>query len=267
MKVFITTDFEGVAGLVTWDGADRQREREFITADTNAAIRGAFEGGATEVLCGEAHANMRNLIPEVIDERVRFLSGQPKPYNHMSGLDESFGLALLIAYHARAGAERAVMCHTYTGSITSLKLNDIEVGEIGADAAIAGHFGVPVGLVTGDRAACEEARTLLDDVETVAVKEGVSRSAAICLPPAEAREMIRQAAAAAVGRADEFAPFVLDTPVEVELTFIDPSFADGVEHLPFVTRTSGRTVLLEAEDYGKAFELVNHLQFLAGVVR
>ncbi len=267
MKVYLTADCEGVAGLVTWDRADRQREREFITAEVNAAVGGAFEGGATEVLVGEAHANMRNLIPEAMDERVRFLSGQPKPLNHMAGLDESFDLALLVAYHAKAGTERGVMAHTYTGSIYSLKLNDIEVGEIGADAAIAGHFGVPVGLVTGDRAACEEARALLGEIETVVVKEGVSRSAAICLPPSVARESIREAARRAVGRADEFSPFVLDTPVEVELTFTDPSFADGVEHLPFVTRVSGCAIILEAEDYGKAFELVNAIQFLAGVAR
>jgi D-amino peptidase len=267
VKVYMTVDYEGVAGLVTWDAADRQREREFITADVNAAVAGAFEGGATEVLVGEAHANMRNLLPEAIDERVRYLSGQPKPFNHMAGLDDSFDLAFLIAYHARAGTEHAVMAHTYTGSIFALRFNDLELGEIGCDAAIAGHFGVPVGLVTGDRAACEEARALLGEVETVAVKEGVSRSAAVCLPPGVARASISEAAARAVRRAEEFGPLVLDTPVDVELTFIDPSFADGVENLPFVTRTSGCTVVFEAEDYGKAFELVNHLQFLAGVVR
>jgi D-amino peptidase len=267
MKVYITVDLEGVAGLVQWDSADREREREFITADANAAVRGAFEGGATEVLVGEAHANMRNIIPEAIDERVTFLSGQPKPFNHMAGLDESFDVAMLVAYHARAGTRHGVMAHTYTDSILSLKFNGIEVGELGADAAIAGHFGVPVGLVTGDRAACTEAQELLGDVETVAVKEGISRSAAICLPPAEARERIARGAAIAVGRAEDFSPFVIDSPVEVELTFVNPMYADGVEHLPFVTRTSGRQVTFDGQDYGSAFELLNSVQFLAGVVR
>jgi D-amino peptidase len=267
MQVYITVDLEGVAGLVQWDPADRERERESITADANAAIRGAFEAGATEVRVGEAHANMRNIIPEKIDERVRFLSGQPKPFNHMAGLNESFDLALLVAYHSRAGTKHGVMAHTYTDSVLCLRFNGVEVGELGADAAIAGHFGVPVGLLTGDRAACEEARELLGDVETVAVKEGISRSAAVCLPPAEARERIARGAAAAVGRAEDFSPFVIDSPVQVELTFVNPMYADGVEHLPFVTRTSGRQVTLEAEDYGSAFELFNALQFLAGMVR
>ncbi|MBM3476559.1 MAG: hypothetical protein FJX75_25070 [Armatimonadetes bacterium] len=267
MKVYMTADMEGVSGLVQWDGADRQRERELITADLNAAVEGAFEGGATEILVGEAHANMRNIIPEQIDRRVRFLSGQPKPLNHMGGIDESFDLAMLVCYHSRSGTLHGVMAHTYTGSVYSLKFNDIEVGELGTDAALAGHFGVPVGLVTGDRAACEEARALLGDVETVAVKEGISRSAAICLPPEVARERIRAGAAAACRRADDFEPFVLDTPVEVEVTFIDPSYADGIEHLPFVTRANGRQVLFEAEDFQAAFELFNAIQFLAGTVR
>jgi D-amino peptidase len=267
MKVHMTADMEGVSGLVQWDAADRQREREFITADLNAAIEGAFEGGATEILVGEAHANMRNIIPEQIDRRVRFLSGQPKPLNHVGGIDESFELAMLICYHARSGALHAVMAHTYTGSVYSLKFNDVEVGELGTDAALAGHFGVPVGLVTGDQAACDEAKTLLGDVETVAVKRGLSRSAAICLPPEEARQRIGIGAMTACRRGDDFEPFVLDTPVEAELTFIDPSFADCVEHLPFVTRTGGRQILFEAEDFQTAFELFNAIQFLAGAIR
>jgi D-amino peptidase len=267
MRIYMTADMEGVSGLVQWDPADRDRERELITADLNAAIAGVYDAGASEVLVGEAHANMRNIVPEKIDRRVRFLSGQPKPLNHMGGLDDTFDLAVLIAYHARAGTQRGVMAHTYTGSIYSLRFNDIEVGELGTDAALAGHFGVPVGLVTGDQAACDEARTLLGEVETVAVKEGISRSAAICLPPDEARLRIREAAARAVQRVNEFEPFILDTPVEVELTFIDPSYADCVEHLPFVTRTDGRQILLEADDFQSAFELVNAIQFLAGTVR
>ena len=267
MKVYVTADMEGVSGLVQWDAADRQRERELITADLNAAIAGAFDGGATEVLVGEAHANMRNILPEAIDRRVRFLSGQPKPLNHMSNIDESFELAMLVCYHSRSGTRRGVMAHTYTGSVYSLRFNDIEVGELGTDAALAGHFGVPVGLVTGDQAACDEARALLGDIETVAVKRGLSRSAAICLPPEEARELIRAGASAACRRADAFEPFVLDTPVEAEVTFIDPSFADCVEHLPFVTRTNGRQILFEADDFQTAFELFNALQFLAGTVR
>jgi D-amino peptidase len=267
MRVFIAVDYEGVAGLVTWDTADRDREREFITADTNAAVAGACDGGATEVLVTEAHANMRNLIPEKLDERARFLSGQPKNLNHMHGLDPTFDAAMLIAYHARSGTVRGIMSHTYTGAVFSLKFNGIEVGELGADAALAGACGVPVVLVTGDAAVCAEARTLLGPVETVAVKEGVSRSAAICLPLAEARRQIREAATIALSHAEALAPFVIEGPVEAEVTFIDPSFADSAGLLPIVERLDGRTIRLQGRDYLEAFQLFNAVHFLAGVVR
>jgi D-amino peptidase len=182
MKVFVAVDMEGIAGLVQWDGKQRELERRLMTEEVNAVARGAFAGGATEVYTGESHGNMRNLLPESLDPRVGFLSGQPKPMNHMGGVDDSFDLALFVGYHSRAGTLHGVMAHTFAGSIFSLSFNGVEMGEIGSDAALCGYHGVPVGLVAGDRAACEEAQALLGEVETVAVKEGVSRSAARCVP-------------------------------------------------------------------------------------
>jgi D-amino peptidase len=124
-----------------------------------------------------------------------------------------------------------------------------------------------VGLVAGDRAACDEARALLGDVETVAVKEGVSRSAARCLPLERARELIEEAACRAVRRATDFLPFSFTGPVTVEIVFVDPSFADVLEPLDFLTRVDGRTIRFEAADYLSAFECFNALHFLAPVVR
>lgn len=133
MKALITVDFEGVAGAVTWDSDEHQRTREFITADANAAVAGAFETGAKDVLITEAHANMRNLIPEQVDERARFLSGQPKPLNHVAGVDESFDAAMFVGYHARAGALRGIMAHTYDLPVLSLSFNGVQVGEFDAE--------------------------------------------------------------------------------------------------------------------------------------
>jgi D-amino peptidase len=264
MKVFITVDMEGISGLVRWDGNDRQRERELMTAEANAAIAGAFAGGATEVLVGEAHASMRNLMPEAVDERARFFSGEPKPLNHMGGLDESFDLALLIGYHARAGARNAVMCHTYDLHIHRLTFNGIEIGELGADAALAGQLDVPVGLVAGDRAACDEGRELLGDIETVAVKEGRGRYVADCLPPAVARGQITEAAARAVADAGRFQLFVIPGPVTCEVEFTKPECADMLEPLPFVTRLSGRRIQFVEQDFIGAFHVFNGLNFLSG---
>ncbi|MBL7201756.1 MAG: M55 family metallopeptidase [Anaerolineae bacterium] len=267
MKVFVAVDMEGIAGLVQWDGAQRDLERRLMTEEVNAAVRGAFAGGATEVLAGESHGNMRNLLPDALDPRASFLSGQPKPMNHMAGVDSSFDLALFVGYHSKAGTLHGVMAHTFAGSVFSLSFNGVEVGEIGADAALCGSYGVPVGLVAGDRAACEEARSILGGVRTVAVKEGLSRSAARCLPVARAREMIETAAADAVRQAETLTPFTFDGPVWVEVVFVDPSYADTVEHMDFVTRVDGRTIRFAAEDYRGAFERFSALHFLAPVVR
>ena len=266
MKVFITVDYEGVAGMVTWDSTERQREREFMTADANAAIAGAFDGGATEVLVGEAHATMRNIIPESIDARARFLTGRPKGLNHMHGIDETFDAAMLVAYHARQGTERAVMAHTYAHGVYSLRVNGVEVGELGADAGIAGAHGVPVVLVTGDEATCEEARELLGPVETVAVKEGVSHAAAICLPPAEARRQITGAACVALSRREEMTPLQFEAPVEIEITFASPRLADAACLFPQLERLDGRRVRLCGSDYLEAFMMFNAAHFLAGAI-
>jgi len=267
MKVFVAVDMEGIAGLVQWDNTQIELQRRLMTEEVSAAARGAFAGGATEVFAGESHGGMRNLDPELLDPRVGFLSGRPKPMNHVGGVDVSFDLAMFVGYHAKAGTLHGVMAHTFTGNIFSLSFNGLEVGEIGTDAALCGFCGISVGLVSGDRAACEEARSLLGKVNTVAVKEGVSRSAARCVPVQRAREMIEEAAAEAVRQAADFEPFVISGPVTVEVTFVDPSYADTVENLDFVERVDGRTISLEGEDFLRAFERFDALHFLAPVVR
>lgn len=262
MKVFVAVDMEGTAGVVQWDSSQDELHRRLMTQEVNAAARGAFAAGATEVFAGESHASMRNLMPELLDPRVAFLSGQPKPMNHMAGIDDSFDLALFVGYHSKAGTLHGVMAHTFSGHIFSLSFSGREVGEIGTDAALCGSHKVPVGLVGGDRAACEEATALLGNVKTVAVKEGVSRSSARCLPLKKARQMIEEAAAAALEQASQFQPFIIEGPVAVEVTFVDPSCADRVEHLDFVTRLDGRTITLEGKDFLKAFERFNAINFL-----
>jgi D-amino peptidase len=267
MKVFVATDMEGLAGLVQWDVSERDQERRLMTEEVNAAARGAFAAGAIEVVAGGSHANMRNLMPELLDPRVSFLSGQPKPMNHMGGVDGSFDLALFVGYHSRAGTPHGVMAHTFSGNIFSLKFNGVEVGEIGADSALCGFHGVPVGLVAGDRAACQEARALLGAVRTVSVKEGLGRHCAHCLPLSRAREMIEAAAADAVAHPSDFTPFTFEAPVTTEVVFVDPSYVDTLEHLDLVTRLDGRSVQLESTDFQQAFEWFNALHFLAPVVR
>ena len=263
MKVFIAVDLEGVAGYVRWDPADRDRERRFITAEANAAVAGAFDGGATDVLVTEAHANMRNIIPEAVDGRAVFLSGEPKPLNHVAGIDASFDAAMFVGYHAKAGTANAIMCHTYNLHVFSLKLNGLEVGELGADAAVAGHFGVPTVMVSGDKAACEEAKSLAPDVETVCVKDGIGYHAAKCIHPERAYELIRIGAKTALERRDSIKPFAIEPPVRAEVTFTHPNHVDAVAALPFVERLDGRTIAFDAPNAEDAFRLFDGLHFLA----
>lgn len=263
MKVFIAVDLEGVAGYVKWDGADRERERRFITADANAAVAGAFDAGAKEVLVTEAHGNMRNIIPEAMDPRAIFLSGEPKALNHVAGIDASFDAAMFVGYHAKAGTQNGVMCHTYAGYVFSLKFNGIEVGEFGADAAVAGHFGVPAVMISGDTAAGNEAKALVKNIETVCVKDGIGRYAARCIEPEKARKAIRSGAIKALKRRRAIKPFVIKPPITTEIVFTDPNYADMIAPMPCVKRLDGRTVRFEAPDMEQAFSIFNGLHFLA----
>lgn len=265
MKVFISIDLEGVAGYA--GSAEGINTNELMAAEANVAIAGAFDGGAKEVIVVEAHGSKRNINPQRIDPRARILSGRPRTPEHMGGIDETYDAALFIGYHAKAGTLRGVMSHTYTGVVFSLRINDIEVGETGADAAIAGYFGVPVVMVSGDDVVCKEAKELLGDIETVVVKEGVSRSAAICIPPPKAYEMIQQGAARALKKVGSVSPFVIKPPIHVETTFIDPSHADTVCFLPFVERIDGITVAYDAPNLLYAMKIFDVFRFFSTAVR
>jgi len=267
MRVMITVDLEGCAGVIANDPDQRDFQRRMMTDELNAAARGAFAGGATMVCGGESHANMRFIDPERLDPRVRFVSGQPKPLNHMAGIDGGFALALFVGYHAMSGALHGVMAHTFSSkNIFSVRLNGRELGEIGIDAALCGHFGVPVGLVTGDRATIDEARALLPGVTTVAVKEGLGYQSALCLPIAEARALVEAGATTAVRNARKAKRFVIRGPVRCEVVFQRPVLADAVAHLDFVERLDGRTIAFTGRDLVAAFERFSALQFLAPAI-
>ena len=267
MKVFIAVDMEGIAGLFQWDDSQIELQKRLMTEEVNSAARGAFKGGATEVVAGESHDTMRNLLPELLDSRVSYLTGQPKPMNHMAGMDSSFDLALFVGYHSKAGTLHGVMSHTFSDYIFSLSLNGMEIGEIGVDAALCGFHGVPVGLVAGDRAACDEAQSILPGVKVVAVKTGVSRFSGRCMPLQEARDVIEKTSADAVSHASDFKPLVIDGPIAVEVVFMTPCHADTLENMDIVTRVDGCTIAFEAQDILTAFEWFNAMTFLSPVVR
>lgn len=269
MKVYISADLEGISGVVAGlqtddDQKEFERARRLMTGEVNAAIAGAFGGGANEVLVNDAHGSMRNILIEELDVRAELVTGSPKPYSMLEGLDESYDVALFIGYHAQAGTQLGTLNHTYSGRVFQVSLNGENVGEVGLNAAMAGAFGVPVALVTGDESVVEEARRLFAPPATVTVKTGVARSAARCLPPSVARQRIEAAATEAVrcrGKA-----FALPPPVVARVTFMRTDQADMAEMIPGVERLDGRTVSYQHDDMRVLFRVWRAMLALAAYV-
>src|SRR5260221_7095315 len=200
MKVFISTDFEGVAGIVDWDqimvgSHDYTLGRRLLLGELNAAIAGAEEAGATEFVVTDAHSSMRNLEPDLIAGRASLLSGKHKPMYMMEGLNSSFDAIFFLGYHGSVGASQAVLSHSYNPrAIWEARLNGEIVGESALNALVAAHYGVPIALVTGDQVTAAEAARLDPPPLCLEVKRAVSRFDAESLHPDVARERIREGA-------------------------------------------------------------------------
>jgi D-amino peptidase len=249
MKILIATDMEGITGVTTWDQvtpghAEYARFRRLMTQDVNAAIRGAMEAGADEILVADGHWNGSNILIEELDVRAKLNTGSPSPFSMMQGIDESVDGVMLIGYHARNGSPNAILDHTWSAStVANVWLNNVLTGEYGLNAAVAGHFSVPVIMVSGDQTACAQVTELLGEVETAVVKQATSRFAAECLTPQVAQEMISTSAAGAVRRladGDVPDPFVLDSPVQVAVEFVASDMADRAMRIPFTERDGMR---------------------------
>jgi len=269
VKVYISADMEGVAGIVHGehtlrDGKEHERARKLMTHEVNAAIEGALEAGATAVLVNDSHGTMRNIIPEELNEAAELLTGSPKPLSMMQGIDSSFKAAIFTGYHARRGAYTGVLEHTYHGGVVSdVLVNGNPMGETGINAALSGYFKVPVILITGDSVVTEEARSILGLVEVVTVKEGVGRFAARCVSPSKARALIKKGAKKALKNVQKFKPFKIKPPIKVDVSFIHTGMTEMAELLPGVRRISGRTVSFVSEDYLEAFKALRAMITLA----
>jgi len=273
MRIYISVDMEGVAGVVHEDQTDPidprhageyNRFRRLMTSEANAAVEGALAAGATQVLVNDSHWLMRNLLAEELHPAAELLSGGPKLRSMVEGVDLGFDAAMFVGYHAMAGAAHAVIDHTYTSIVHQVRLNGRPAGELAINAALAGTHGVPVVLVSGDQALAAEARDLLGDgVEAVVVKHAVGRFAARSVSPAESCRRIREGATAALRRRHE--PFVLPPPIRLEVEFALTQMADMAELVPGSVRTGGRTIEYVHEEYWEVFRAWRALYNLAGV--
>ncbi len=256
MKLLIASDMEGVTGVVNWDQVnpvhfEYARFRKLMTEDINAAARGAFESGADEIIVVDGHHDGANILVEELDPRLRLISGSPAPLSMMQGMDESVDGVLFVGYHARHGSPNAILDHTWSSSsVANMWINGILTGEYGLNAAVAGHFGVPVIMVSGDQTACAQVVELLGDLETAVVKQAVGRFAAECLSPQMAQEAIYMATARAVSRLEQGEPpdpFVVDTPVQLRIEFFKSEQAERACLIPGARRDGTRVSFNAAE--------------------
>ncbi|MFF8914985.1 M55 family metallopeptidase [Streptomyces sp. NPDC015032] len=272
MKVLISVDMEGISGIVhptetNPDRYDYERGRALMTAEANAVIAGVLEAEPTAVvLVADAHGTFRNLLPEELDRRARLVRGKPRSLGMLGGLDEHIDAVMLVGYHARAGSGPAVLAHTMSDDILDVRVAGRSLGEIGLNATMAGHMGVPVVLFSGDDTACAELSDLVPSAVTVAVKEALGQAAAVVLHPEEARERLRRAAAEAMARRAQVSPLAMGGPLAVEVDLHSPTTVDLATLVPGVSRAEGgRTVTFTAADFAEAYRLVLLLVQLATI--
>lgn len=253
-KLYISADMEGVVGTVTGDqlgpsGFEYDRYREFMTREVLAAIRGARAAGVEEILISDSHGNGENLLIELLPEDVTVVRSWPRPLMMMQGIDSTFDAALFLGYHAGTTNPQGVRAHTISsGRLADIRLNGRSVPEAGISAAIAGHFGVPVIMISGDDAAVAEARGVLRDVEGAVVKWNYGFHSARTLTPQAAYALIEAKVKAALGRIGDFKPFVVATPVTLDVRFKNYRPSQLLAYLPIVERTDAHSIRYIGDD-------------------
>jgi len=265
MRILIAADMEGITGVTNWDhvmpeNPEYARFRRLMTGDINAAIQGAFDAGANEVIVTDGHHKGTNVLIEELDPRARLNTGNVSPFSMVQGVDSSVNGVFFVGYHARAGTPDAILDHTWSSRcVANLWLNDLLVGETGLTAAVCGHFGVPVLMVSGDQAVGREALDLLGKIEVAAIKHATGRMSAECLPPQVSQTKICEAAARAVSRlktGDAPPPLRLPAPVQVTIEFKSTEMAEQASILPGTHRPEGRRLEFSAGDMLTAYRLI-----------
>jgi len=269
LKIYVSADMEGVGGVSTWDkqsdpkGADYETFRRLMTLEVNAAIAGAYDAGATEVLVSDSHWDGQNIDLELLDRRARIVRAWPRPLGMMQGIDETFDAAVFVGYHAGEGTADAILSHTESGSkIFEVKLNGVPVPEGGINAAIAGEFGVPVVFLSGDQTIGEEARRLLGPIETAIVKTAGGFYSATMLHPEECQRLIREGVKRGVANRRQIRPYRLAQPVKLEVTFKWTVYAEIASYLRGVDRPRGNAIVYTANDILDASRFFNAISFL-----
>ncbi|MCI0436064.1 MAG: M55 family metallopeptidase [Gemmatimonadetes bacterium] len=254
LKVFISADMEGVTGAVTSEqlgptGFEYQRTREWMTAEVLAAIEGAREAGATGIVVADAHGNGQNLLIDRLPDDVTIIRSWPRPLMMMQGIDSTFDAAVFIGYHSATTNVSGVRAHTISSArLTGVFLNGTAMPEAGINAAIAGHFGVPIVMISGDDAAVREAQALIGPMEGAEVKRAISFHSAATLTPAAGQRLIREKVRAGIQRRASLRPYVLRAPLQLQVSFKNYRAAEMLAYLPIIERVDAHTIRFTGRD-------------------
>jgi D-amino peptidase len=256
VKIYISCDMEGTAGISSWQQCDPNDTHEYpvyrryMTREVRAAIEGARDAGARTVLVNDSHWSMRNLLLDELpgDDDLRVVSGAPKPWSMMEGIERGATAVFFTGYHAKAG-DAATLAHTTSTSVYSVSVNGTRCSEALMNAALAGSYGVPVVLITGDRTIVEETLAVMPWAVGVVVKDAIGYFAVNTLTPEAARAAIRAGASEAIGRIDRAQPFTFAAPFELTIETLEVAHADFIELLPGFERIGGRAVRFTSNDY------------------
>lgn len=254
LKIYISADMEGVVGVVSGEqlgpqGFEYARFREFMTQEVNAAIQGAMAAGASEIVVSDSHGNGQNLLIEKLPNTVLVVRSWPRPLGMMQGIDETFDGAIFIGYHTATTNLEGVRAHTLSSArLADVRLKGVSVSEAGLNAAIAGHFNVPIIMVSGDDAVVKETTALLGNIEGAVVKWASGFHSAKTMTPEASYQLIREKAQRAVSRIREFKPYKLTAPIELDVRFKNYRPSEVLSYLSIVQRTDAHSIRFVGKD-------------------
>lgn len=266
LKIYISADMEGVVGVVSGEqlspaGFEYNRFREFMTGEVNAAIEAARMAGATEIVVSDSHGNGQNLLIEKLPNDVTLVRSWPRPLMMMQGIDETFDGAIFIGYHSGTTNSQGVRAHTISSvRLADVRLNATSMPEAGINAAIAGHFNVPVIMISGDDAAVAEAQALIGGIEGAVVKWNYGFHSARTMMPEAAYVLIREKVKRAIARIKDFKPYQLKTPVQLDVRFKNYRPAEVLSYLSIVERTDSHSIRFIGKDI---IEVSKFLEFIS----
>ena len=262
LKVYISVDMEGVTDVIHWNetnpGDDYNYYRMLMTKEANAAIEGAMNAGATEIVVRDAHSSARNIIPDLLNKKAKLIrEWSGGPLSMMEGIDNTFDAVVFIGYHAKAMSQNATLKHTMSGTILDLKVNGISLPEAGWNGLIAGYFNVPVVFISGDKAICEQSKNIFGNIYTLAVKEGIG-DASINLHPEVSRELIKKGVKNAIENRSKIKPLKFKSPFTIEIQFKQESIANRLSYYPQAIRTGEYSVTYKNDNF---YEIMRFFMF------